>query len=375
MSVTNDSIQTLLKQRRELRECLKELRVEISNLNGKAQTLSDAALAGNAPPGAVVAQDGGTARIEDQRGLVTGTDAADAPEVSSVPLGTGQTADAVPENPTAEGDPKKTKSEPVLLSKEQPLETPAETSSPARKSDLEADADGRDLDLEELITQASLLCGYLLNHPSQIGHTKLEQLDLALDSCLKTQDEVYSQKQITELKAAFRAVSTACFNEQRVNGQSLLDSEGSTGLLWGVPFLIGILTLILFPLVLLLQSVSAQMFVDTFAQQVSLLMDALITALWGGVGALSCTSWMIARKVRKSQFLRSDYPDIFLRFALGGVLGLAAFLSLLWLTPVHNFSSTLIFSMAGFAFGIPSARLFSFLSKLFVGAGASKKRS
>ncbi|WP_169544951.1 hypothetical protein [Sneathiella aquimaris] len=375
MSVTNDSIQTLLKQRRELRECLKELRVEISNLNGKAQTLSDAALAGNAPPGAVVVQDGETARIEDQSGSVTDIDATNAPELSPVPLGMGQKADAVSENLMGEGDPKETKSEPALLSKEQPLETPAETPSPARKRDIEDDADGRDLDLEELITQASLLCGYLLNHPSQIGHAKLEQLDLALDSCLKTQDEAYSQKQISELKAAFRAVSTACFDEQRVNGQSLLDSEGSTGLLWGVPFLIGILTLILFPLVLLLQSVSAQMFVDTFAQQVSLLMDALITALWGGVGALSCTSWMIARKVCKSQFLRSDYPDIFLRFALGGVLGLVAFLSLLWLTPVHDFSSTLIFSMAGFAFGIPSARFFSFLSKLFVGAGANKKRS
>ena len=40
MSATNDSIQTLLKQRRELRQCLQELRMEIKALNDRAQSIS-----------------------------------------------------------------------------------------------------------------------------------------------------------------------------------------------------------------------------------------------------------------------------------------------------------------------------------------------
>ncbi|MCG8491901.1 MAG: hypothetical protein MI743_09830 [Sneathiellales bacterium] len=362
MSATSDSIQTLLKQRRELRHCLKELQDEISDLNDKASSMAEQNIG------------------KKQQALITDTSS----------ISSGITPPAAPEKKSKQPEPAKAIEKPNTAEKKKDIgdnqkeegvkkEAIGEKAEALPEQDLnkekESEEKDRDLDKEgeeieglsasELLLRARLLVDYLQNHPSNIPGTNLERLEKLLAEIDRKNSDKISDAENTSLKSAYRAVATQSFQELQVNGETIADSNGSVPLLWGLPLTVAALTLVFFPLALLIQSLADRMFVNDFAVEISDTISCAVAFAWGGSGALSTVCWIIAEKVHKKQYLEGSVRDSALRFTLGGVLGILVFLVMANWLPASGILNEMIIGVAAFTAGLPSGILFAAIMRLF----------
>lgn len=354
MSATSDSIQTLLKQRRELRQCLIELRDEIADLNNKAETMS---AKNTGKKQQTLIADPSSRQVRSQP-AISEEGQTQAPSVGAI---TDKNAVEREEG-------------------ENPVESQTENNTFQNTPIIEGNSDTKDnadeeidgLQGSELFLRAKLLSDYLQNHPSDIPDDHLQRLEQQVADIDGKSEGKIPDAEVTSLRAAYRIVATQSFQELRVNGETLVDSNGSVPLLWGLPLTVAALTLVVFPIALLTQSIADRMFVDGFAIEISNVISCVVAFVWGGAGALSTVCWSVAEKVHKKQYLEGGVRDSALRFTLGGVLGIFVFLFLsIWLPP-GGIINEMIIGVSAFGAGLPSGILFSGLSRLF---GRRKKQA
>lgn len=347
MSATSDSIQTLLKQRRELRQCLKELRDEISDLNSKAENMAEQNIG------------------KKQQALLTDpssvhSSSKPAVSVESKPL-------TVPASMPLKKDIADEKGNEKVEENQTEAGTSSSNPSTDNESDVEKDTveEIEALPKSELLLRARLLSDYLQNHPSNVSADNLQVLEDQVAEIDEKNDESLSEAESKALRSAYRLVATQSFQQLGVNGETIADSNGSVPLLWGLPLTVAALTLVFFPIALLVQSLADRMFVNDFATEISNIISCVIAFAWGGAGALSSVCWSVAGKVHKKQYLEGNVRDSALRFTLGGVLGIIVFLMLsIWLS-VSGILDEMIIGVAAFAAGLPSGILFDILERLF----------
>ncbi len=352
MSTTNDSVQTLLKQRRELRQCLQELREEISDLNKKAQSLP--ATVGNTAgkqvgetlTPALITSASKQAEIPEKAVEKTVVKEADQPE---------ERTDSEPPAPKVDEGHKNNRD-----TEDKPV-----TDLKKREDDIQ-DEEVDALDETTLSFRARLLSDYLSNHPTTIDGKKLARLDACLPSQKEASDNQDVEGQVNDLRKAYREVSSASYAESRINGETLADSMGNVTLLWGLPVLIASLVLVAFPFILLVQSVASRMFVPVFSSDVLLVLEGVVAFLWGGAGALSALSWQVASDVRKRTYFHGMIRDLGLRFTFGGTLALACLLIIGRWLPFSGILEDMVVGIVAFFIGIPSTVLFKMLFRFLV---------
>lgn len=358
MSSSKDSIQTLLKQRRDLRACLQELRSEISALNFKAgKIVTDHRPESEAIP--AVVESGTQQQLNEQK---------------------PKSFEEIPPNPVMP----QPVIEPPILNEEVP--GAREVSGDGEedqvfKTSSEGDAASEvqlSDDSEALLYHAKLLLHHYQEYPAPalLSSLYLENLDAALSKVEHASEPTYQDKNLQDLRTAYRIVAAKSYLETGVNGETLAASHGSILLLWLVPFYIALLTLVFLPLLLLGRSLATRMFVTDFSNETVLVMTAVAAFLWGNVGALSYLAWGIAKRARMGAYHQSSARDVGLRSSLGGVLGLAVYLSLFGWLPVEGITSDMVIGMGAFFAGLTSSILFGFLHTLIgkITSKAEKKK-
>ncbi len=215
-----------------------------------------------------------------------------------------------------------------------------------------------------LLGKASLLAAYLAEHPSPVPPAELDALDAAIAISEKATTASERAACHQTLQATYRKVAGASFAASGVTGTTLEDSAAGAPVLWSIPFALSILILILFPALLLLRTLSAQMFTEEFATDVIWSIGAIAGFLWGAVGALTQIALNTALAVRRRRFDGGIRQSPFLRAALGGVTGALVFLALeVWL-PMQSAAAEFMLDMAAFAGGLFSTLLFAALQSL-----------
>lgn len=375
MSVSTDSIQTLLKQRRELRGYLKELRDEISALNKRADKITAQdegeaineqhviAVAGEGQgtletvsPGSEgsVTKDAETAKPADQAGS----------EIKTVPYKINPEDPPIPSAPPLE-EVTATVSEKTGRSEGEPhSENPTTPKLVAEPEMARIQSEEEGVDGENLLYQAKLLSEYFLNHPAPVNSDLLTRLDKNIKQCENAKTADALEQHLPDLREAYRIVAAKSYTENGINGETLVDSGSSITLLWVVPLYIATLTLVLFPLLLLSRSIANQMFVADFSGELGFVMTCITAFLWGAVGTLSYITWGIANNAKNKLYRIGSVRDVGLQATLGGVLGIVVFLCLVgWITLDSIIPDMVIGIMAFFA-GLVSSIVFAFLHRM-----------
>jgi len=377
MSVTSDSIQTLLQQRRDLRSCLQELRDEIASIHQTADSMIDRTLADRkkismpAPDLKVV-----PASVEETQLAVPSplplpdTGPEEAQVATDIPVA------ATPKSPVQASDQK---AEPVLRAAFVEADFDETEKKPENGNDLlsgEMPDHGEDADItvdmtereevpdiEELLKQAILLAGFFLHHPSAAGNKSLDDLDQAIRSIQALPASAQTQKAMVALKDAYRNVVSLTFSEARVNGQSLSDSTGPVTILWMLPMAISALILAVFPGLLLLRSMAGQMGGGGFAIELDLLLGVISAFIWGMAGGLGAIAILIAHDVNKRRYIRGHMRDMGLRAVLGGIFGIATFMGLTVAGILSGVLADALTGLAAFGAGGVSCWLVSLFHK------------
>ncbi|MBL4740278.1 MAG: hypothetical protein JKY12_04745, partial [Sneathiella sp.] len=296
MAVLTDSIQTLLTQRRELRECLTELRAEITALNQKADTIVSKTETEAFGGDQTDLSDEDTPRIEREAlgrplqttpPLIVSSPTQNSAMSEPIEDNAPRKTDKKPNEDAANAEDTKTKTTDQVTSilkatKDQIIEV-----AEARKNETievppkEIMKEFDDIDDESLFYRAKLLSDYFSNHPSPVANEALNRLDKAIKSLNQTDPSLDNKKDVAQLRDVYREVSSKSYEKLGINGATLVDSRGEVGLLWGVPLFIAALVLVLFPLILLLRSLAERMFVADFAAELSYTLTASAGFLWG----------------------------------------------------------------------------------------------
>lgn len=405
MAVDTESIQTLLKQRRELRDCLAELHSEVLALNLKADTIvakaSPSAFADARPQ---TAEEGVFAEgvpqshlpIPDLKRSSTkpdflkeGLEAKDTriekpvkldPILGSGPIGAtvpeigegitdnGGSAGAGAGESEGEGEGE---GEGLEHAPHKSPELSVPTNNPAKQDNGEIERFPmdtleklKDVEDEGLYVRAKLLSDYFSNHPSPVANDVLVRLDRAIKALDPSNTVTHLKEDVGELRDAYRDVASKSYEKLGINGATLVDSRGGIGLLVGVPLFIGSLVLVLFPLVLLLRSMAERMFVADFAHQISYTLTASVGFLWGCVGALSYVAWGAGARAKQGKYSRGSSKDMALRGALGGVFGFLVFLCVVFFSPIEGIMFDMAVGVGAFFSGLVSSIIFAFLYKI-----------
>ncbi|MZR30959.1 hypothetical protein [Sneathiella litorea] len=356
MAVSTDTLQTLLRQRQELREALLDLRKEIETLDASSLDLVNRNIK-NQSAGKTPAPMPDPAL--DRK--------AEIPlEPSAAPIRSGQ------ELPREEPDPPEVAVEVESGEKASPeraaaevnnaeLDEPNEPDKPSKAVEaIEADktGDGHG-DLDSLIEKARGLSDYLLDHPSELSPAELGALDTAITKGAAATTPAEKDASYHTLQAAYRKISAESFATTGVNGTTLRDSAAGAPLLWTVPLSIIILTVIVFPLLLLARHLTGQMFTEEFAADLTWSIGVTAAFLWGVVGALTLLTLNIALAVRRRHFDGGVRTSPGLRGSLGGLIGAAFFMTLEIWVPMKDATAEFALNMTAFAGGILSAILFA----------------
>ncbi len=404
MAVSTDTIQTLLRQRQDLREALLNLRKEIETLDASSLDLVNKNIK-TASPASVTATTAAPVPAPSSKPVAAEIPPEEKPAPTPTPEPEPQTAAAAAVAPaparekdevTAEESPRK---EPVLTTPAAPppeksvpepetaeatQDAVPETAEPAAaeketsKADdaktgqqensptdppEEADEGAHD-DLEELLEKARALSDYLLDHPSNLPAAELGALVTAITVSDAAKTPAEKKACYHTLQAAYRKISAGTFAASGVNGTTLQDSEAGAPLLWTIPFAISILIIILFPLLLLTRHLVGEMFTDDFAADLTWSIGLAAAFLWGTVGALTLLTLNIARAVYRRRFDGGLQRSPGLRGALGGLTGGVVFMIVeIWL-PMSDATADFALDAIAFAGGMFSAILFAGLQRL-----------
>ncbi|MBL4907029.1 MAG: hypothetical protein JKX94_06215 [Sneathiella sp.] len=370
MSASNDSIQTLLKQRRELRGYLQELRGEINKLNSRAdEIVKDKVGKTNIEPDPTKTESVGAS--PEPAGATTPTQGSkiSAPVLVAAPP---SDPDAEKVDTRQEGETEKQ----ATLSDKGKVQKQSETEQPVlKKADLPENSeqvaddknkpeDFSNIDHDSLLYRAKLLSDYFLNHPTSIDKSALVNLDEAIKKSEDAPTPEELDKEISQLRNAYRIVASKSYQNTGINGETLSDSRSDISLLWAVPLYIAGLTLVVFPLVLLGRSLSTRMFVDDFSDEMTFIMTAIVAFLWGSVGALSYLAWGVAKLAKTYTYQTGCIRDVGLRATLGGVLGIIVFLGLSSFISIDSIVPDMTIGILSFFSGLASSIIYAFLHGL-----------
>ncbi|MDF2368097.1 hypothetical protein [Sneathiella sp.] len=399
MAVSTDTIQTLLRQRQDLREALLELRKEIetldaSSLNLVNKNIKTAPPATAATPAGEAAPAGSVpAKAASPETTSTSTPAPKPPTVEAAPASTPAMqpiATAAPEEtepvltpPAAPAKPEikeKQKPEPAPAPeqkqeenskqaevpekeekpKKEEVKAPAVLSVPSKEPEAAVDHN----DLSELLEKARGLSDYLLDHPSNLPAAELGALDTAITVSEAATTPAEKTACYHTLQAAYRKISSGTFAASGVSGTTLQDSAAGAPLLWTIPFTLSILILILFPLLLLARHLVGEMFTDDFAADLTWSFGLTAAFLWGVVGTLTLLTLNIARAVYRRRFDGGVQRSPGLRGTLGGLVGGIFFMIVeIWL-PMSDATADFALDAIAFAGGMLSAILFAALQRM-----------
>lgn len=373
MSVSTDSIQTLLKQRRELRGYLQELRDEISALNVRADkyvTTSEGETTKDSPTPIEASDITIPEKLDTTRGEGETVKPNERPSTADTP-GEGERELGMQPMPSAPVLIAETAPE-VSKPKVQAADLPPEASIMAAEKPTSATSDPNLVSIEEisnvddenLLYQAKLLSEYFLNHPAPASSEDLARLDESIKRCEVANTAKLLEKEFPELRAAYRIVAAKSYEETGVNGETLVDSGSNITLLWIVPLYITALTLVLFPLLLLSRSVANRMFVADFSEELTFVMTCIAAFLWGAVGALSYLTWGIARNAKNNLYRIGSVRDVGLRATLGGILGIVVFLCLVGWISTESVIPDMIIGITSFFTGLASSVVFAYLHRM-----------
>lgn len=301
MSVNSDSIQTLLRQRRELRDCLSELREEISALNKSADQMMEK----TALP------------LADQKET---TQSQTVSFENEEPVAEAHEQDAMVKS--QEPPAQKAPAPPKLTILHQPTDSPSE---PKAEDVLSSN---KPVEMETLLQQAVLLAGFFLHHPSSAGNETLNHLDTIIRKVQSLPKTARTEETEIALKNAYRNVLKATYSKNNVNGQSLVQSLSSIPLLWMLPMAISGLVLVFYPLLLLLKS-NLDVFVDgEIAQQAILVAGISLAFLWGATGSMSFSTLKIARSAQQMMYEEIPNKALMLNSCCSGVLAIAGYFAI-----------------------------------------------
>ncbi len=333
MTVNSDSIQTLLKQRRQLRDCLKELKTEISQLNDKASHISEEHVdaisreeqASQMMPAAERGFDVpimSTEKPVSMPNIQIPNSKQTTPKESSE-----KDFDQLPPRPLVK---KISKVAPVLdTTSDVPLVTPKEVKTdyspepPAASSVKPAEKD-----MDEILKDAILLAGFFLHHPSAAGNQLLNSLDQAIQQTKALPSGAAQAEALSALKDAYRNVLSRTYPENFVTGQSISRSQKSNPYLFGIPMTIAALVLVVMPLLMLFQIIADRQFAPEMAESFKLLLNGMHSFVWGAVGSLSFIAINVTRLVRRRSYLPSRIAGVGMMSATSGILGIFLFVAL-----------------------------------------------
>lgn len=373
MTVNSDSIQTLLRQRRQLRDCLKELKGEISRLNEKASNMSETHDVATVidekidpgrpteekPPLTLMANDAvdlpimttqktesepqssKEGKIEpsvlkppknnemDADQILQGSKLVDPAKCVQKPVRNfGQQSELINSNEKPEKSGESTPFRKENTSKEAlekvPESKPEESSLRGEtKNTINSKANKHiEQELERTLHHAVLLAGFFLHQPSAAENQFLNNLDAAIQQTKTLDEKANKVEALKTLKDAYRNVLKRTYPHNKVSGRSIQESQTTNPYLFGIPFVIAALVLVLMPLLLLFQIITKDLFVTEVASNFHVLLSGMGTFLWGGVGALTAIAVTVARLVRKRSYLPGKIAGVGLIGAVGGVLGL-----------------------------------------------------
>ncbi|WP_148301803.1 hypothetical protein [Sneathiella glossodoripedis] len=353
--MNSDSIQTLLRQRRQLRDCLKELKGEISRLNEKASNMSETHDVATVidekidpgrpteekPPLTLMANDAvdlpimttqktesepqssKEGKIEpsvlkppknnemDADQILQGSKLVDPAKCVQKPVRNfGQQSELINSNEKPEKSGESTPFRKENTSKEAlekvPESKPEESSLRGEtKNTINSKANKHiEQELERTLHHAVLLAGFFLHQPSAAENQFLNNLDAAIQQTKTLDEKANKVEALKTLKDAYRNVLKRTYPHNKVSGRSIQESQTTNPYLFGIPFVIAALVLVLMPLLLLFQIITKDLFVTEVASNFHVLLSGMGTFLWGGVGALTAIAVTVARLVRKRSYLR-----------------------------------------------------------------------
>lgn len=379
MAVGADTIQTLLRQRQDLREALLELRQEIQTLDASSLDLvnknikSPTSVAANAKKEAIT-----TASSENQ------TATTDEPPVKAEPTLTASTpvtpettsdmpnsdteteARAAPATPIPEGHPATSSKIHQTSSKSSEAESQpkVEQTGGPLSHDTGSKNGISEFDRKSLQIKARNLSEYFQGHPSPATGSEMIQLEAAISAneFAKTPEE--KQQRYHALQSIYREVASKSFASLGINGTTVRDSRKGSRLLWALPLCIAVLVAVIFPLLVLVRALADEMFTKDFAADMVWVIWAVSAFLWGAVGALTVLTLNIALLIRRRQYDAAVKQSPGLRAGLGGLMGCAFFLlPEVWL-PSPGVSAAFALNLAAFIGGVLSWVIFAALQRI-----------
>ena len=353
MSVSRDSIQTLLHQRRQLRDCLKELKTEISSLNDKASAMSDE----DFKSGEMKVQDTATFNAPIMKNAPSLPKREIRPSEREEKASIGDLVangkvkvepvtqeDPLPEQePELELEPEQrqehlTAAETVLAPRAAKQHEPSISDSASSKSEIETRGRAEELpppmaeetskNLEETLHHAILLAGFFLHHPSAAGNQLLTKLDTAIQQTQNLPEGENKNQAVAALKDAYRNVLDRTYMQNKVTGETLDCSQQSNPYLFGVPLSIAALIMVAMPALLLLKVLAEQTLHPTIISDFEILIRGIMAFVWGCVGGLSYIALMITKLVRRGAYEPRLVNGIGVTWALGGLCGVISFIIL-----------------------------------------------
>ncbi|MEH6477231.1 MAG: hypothetical protein V7727_16180 [Sneathiella sp.] len=390
--MTSDSIQTLLKQRRELRDCLQELRKEVAGMHQNTEKMIGDALGENQTVPAVktaapqdALPDPATAlkliqKLTQAQKSAQGEDTlvaeVKAPQkttptesvVTAPKLGLENAIVTEPGTPAApttatENPIRPSKADVKALPIDADLHVKSKTSDSLKGPVAEKKEDEEALEIDSLLNHAILLADFFLHHPSSAGNEQLNKLDAAISQIQRLPATDKSDAAITALKNAYRNVVSATYAKSEVTGKSISDSSSAITLLWVLPMIVSSLVLVILPCLLLMRSLVQRMFVDEFSSELMLSMGGAVSFVWGATGALACLAFVIAREAKNKRYTRGANKGVAIRAIVGALLGLGVFLIFSLTDLLGGLERDIAVGLLSFLFGAASSGAVGYFEK------------
>jgi hypothetical protein len=361
--VSTDTIQTLLKQRQNLKQALLDLRQEIETLDATSLDLVNKNVNSRKNPpleeskplelaGPMTANnfknDQAVSKKPDTEpgaNTVTNAEKGEPSEAKAMPPEV-QNEPKLRKN-LSEKDQKNTDSPDVQLH-----QTVEQTEILPPKYLIELSEDS-----EHVLAAAKSLSNYYLEHPSGVAPAQLGALDAAIVA-FETSEKARESKTYHQLQTTYRIVASQAFVEHKINGTTLVDSKGGVPILWILPLCIAALVLIGFPALLFVRTMATEMFVEGFAIELIWVFGASAAFIWGMAGALTLVALTIALRVYRREYDADVRYASVLRGVLGGVIGSCSFLVLETWIPVSSAAAEFSINICAFVTGVLSNIVF-----------------
>ncbi|MBE7637007.1 hypothetical protein GUA87_09145 [Sneathiella sp. P13V-1] len=374
MSATRDSIQTLLKQRRELRGYLEELRDEISQLKIKADNFSE-----EAKPKKAATVEKNIAQ-SDEVPMPTAPPLKDlklselTSELEEEAEKSDQSSEKVNEKPISPPIQKRTLNVEnlgagyVILpdheTEPEPEHLPEVHQSVDEKQNVQAEGEPKYFEHgnnreKDLRRYAVLVARFLLHHPTPVPDTKADFLNKAI---VRTDSETPANA-YADLKVAYQDVISILYPATGVNGDTIEQSIRGSKLLGGIAFLTAVLMLVILPLFTF-----ADLFLPDWpdasfgGEERKYVLFALLF-LWAGCGSLTLQSCRIARAIHKMAFTRTHFKDSWILGSAGGILGLASYPFVSSFSIQDDVERNLLMAATSYVIGFVFVAVYAFFNK------------